>query len=270
MQHQELASCANCWFNGLQYGSIGLNVGYCTEHRLVLRRPDETTCGRQVRKDLLLPSAKAFQHRLQQHFSRDKVLALSTGEVVEKGEYVEKDPSFIRHDQVGDIVADYGEYETKIESLAQLRTLGTFRSELAMLSLGRAYTDRCVARGGRWTSGIHLFWWIKRRLLEEELSDPAPSDLRYSAAGSLERQVELAGWSLLMFRLTFISDLGVHSQGKPDSIESLREIAEQAALDTEIPNKRKLLAWIKKKGKPMLEQVMPESRYKEITGKLLR
>ena len=184
--------------------------------------------------------------------------------------FIDPDSSFIRHDSVGEVVADYGEYETKIESLAQLRTQKTFRSEIAMLSLGRAYTERCVLRGGSWTSGIHLFWWTKRRLLDAELFAPVPSDFRYSTTASLVRQVELAEWSLLMLRLAFISDLGTHSQGTVNSIESLESIAEQAALDTEIPSKRKLLVWIKRKGNPMLERVLPESRYRSITAELFK
>jgi hypothetical protein len=264
MHHQTLISCANCWFNGLQYGSVGLSFGYCTEHRLVLRKPDETTCGRQVRKDFLLYSAKESNRHHQKSFSKDIITTFDTKNIIDNREFIEKDNSFISHDDVGSIVAEYGEYDSKIESLSQLRSLKTFRSEFALLSLGRAYADRCVVRGGSWTSGIHLFWWIKRRLINAELAEPMPSDLRYSTSGSLQRQVELASWSLLMFRLTFISDLGIHSRESSDSIDELSEIAEQAALDTEIPSKRKLLAWINKKGKQMLESAMPEQRYKDI------
>lgn len=270
MRPQILASCANCWFNGLQYGSIGLSVGYCTEHKLVLRRSEDLTCRRHMRKDFLLHSARVFQLHHQRAFSEDKVVVMATGNAPGNGEFTEESPAFIRNDSVGDIVADYGEYDTKIESLAQLRTLRTFRSEFAMLSLGRAYTDRCIKRGGSWASGIHLLWWIKRRMLDLEVYEPTPSDFRYSAAGSLQRQVDLAEWSLLMLRLTFISDLGVHSQGAADSVESLQEVAEQAALETEIPNKRKLLSWIKRKGNSFLEDAMPESRYRAITAKLLK
>ncbi|NNM82637.1 MAG: hypothetical protein HKL98_08585 [Burkholderiales bacterium] len=105
-------------------------------------------------------------------------------------------------------------------------------------------------------------------MLDLEIYEPTPSDFRYSAAGSLARQVDLAEWSLLMLRLTFISDIGVHSRGSSESVESLKEIAEQAAFDTEIPNKRKLIAWIKKKGNLYLEDAMPESRYRAITARL--
>ena len=47
------------------------------------------------------------------------------------------------------------------EQNLQLRAQGTFRAELAMLSLGRAYVNRCGARGGRWISGLHLLWWTR-------------------------------------------------------------------------------------------------------------
>jgi len=269
MRPQVFASCANCWFNALQHGSVGLPVGYCSEHRVVLRRSDETTCGRQIRKDLLLNSAKEFQHHHFELFQdRDHVINLSDREPVSNGEFIEEDSSFIRNDAVADVVADYGEYDTKIESLAQLRSLGTIRSEFAMLSLGRAYTDRCITRGGTWTSGLHLFWWTKRRLIESEVPEPSPADFRYSAASSLKRQIELSVWSLLMFRLTFVSDVGSHAENSGDPIRELSTIAEQAALDTEVPSKRKLLSWIKNVGKPLLENAMPEARYRTITGQL--
>jgi hypothetical protein len=270
MNQNTLASCAKCWFNGLQYGSVGLSMGYCSEHRVTLRRPDQTTCGRHVRKDLLLKSSKAFHHHHGQHFPHDKVVTFHNRADQADSSYIERSTSFLRHDSVGDVVADYGEYDSKIESLAKLRSLSTYRSEIAMLSLGRAYTNRCVERGESWTSGIHLLWWTRRRLVEAEVFDPTPSDLRYSTAGSSERQLELAGWSLLMLRLMFISDLGTYAEGRDASIEPLKGIAEQAAQDTQIPSKRKLLTWIKKTGIAMLEDVLPESRYRSITASLLR
>ena len=87
MKPETLASCANCWFNGLQHGSVGLNVGYCTEHRVVLRRADETTCARHMRKDLLLKSSEAFnfQHK-RMYMINDWVQRLSDLERVTNGE----------------------------------------------------------------------------------------------------------------------------------------------------------------------------------------
>jgi len=271
MRPQVLASCANCWFNGLQHGSVGLTLGYCSEYRVVLRKPEETTCGRHMRKDLLFSSVETFNfHHRKRFTNRDGVQKLADLKPVSNGEFVATDTSFLRQDKVGEAAADYGDFDTKIESLAQLRTIGTFRAELAMLSLGRAYTDRCIRRGGKWTSGLHLLWWTKRRLLEAELPDPAPSDFRYATAGSLERQLELASWSLLMFRLVFISDVGVHAAKTSDQVRDLQSIAERAAAGTETPNKRKLLSWLKTTGVPMLEQALPEKRYRAITETLLR
>ncbi len=269
MRPQVLASCANCWHNALQHGSVGLSMGFCTEQGVVLRRPEETTCARHMRKDLLLESAQTFSLRHQQHFTNwDHIQKLSDQEIVTNSDYVEPNAAFIRHDKVGEAVADYGEYDTKIESLAQLRTIGSFRSELAMLSLGRAYTQRCVKRGGRWTSGLHMLWWTKRRLQEPELPEPAPSDFRYPTAGSLERQVELVSWSLLMSRLVFISDVGTHAVPTRDPVAKLRGIAELAAVETEIPGKKRLLRWVKKVAIPMIDEVISENRYREITAEI--
>ena len=270
MKPEILASCANCWFNGLQHGSVGLNVGYCTEHRVVLRRPEETTCARHMRKDLLLKSSEAFnfQHR-RIYIVDDGVQRLSDRERVTNGEYLSKNVNILRSDAVGDAVADYGEYDTKIESLAQLRNQATLRSEFAMLNLGRAYTRRCVQRQGSWTSGVHILWWTRRQLA----SDTPPvkiGDLRYSAAASLERQQELAQWSLLMFRIVFISDIGAHAASRNDEFGKLESMAEVAAEDTETPNLRKLQKWIRTKGLEWFDSVMPEPKYRLLVSTLIR
>lgn len=270
MKAETLASCANCWFNGLQHGSVGLNVGYCTEHRVVLRQPEQTTCARHMRKDLLLKSSEAFnfQHK-RIYLIEDGVQRLSDRERVTSGEYLSKDVDLLRSDAVGDAVADYGEYDTKIESLAQLRSQATLRSEFAMLNLGRAYTRRCIQRQGNWTSGIHILWWTRRNLAAQ--TPPVViGDLRYSAAASLERQHELAQWSLLMFRIVFISDVGSHAASKSDDLGKLESMAEVAAEDTEIPSLRKLQRWIRTKGIPLFDSVMPEPRYRELVATLIR
>ena len=270
MRHESLASCANCWFNGLQHGSVGLNVGYCTEHRVVLRRPEETTCARHMRKDLLLKSSEAFSFQHRRFYAIDDgVQRLSDKERVINGEYLSKEVELLRSDAVGDSVADYGEYNSKIESLAQLRSQATLRSEFAMLSLARAYTRRCVQRQGSWTSGVHILWWTRRQLA----SDTPPvkiGDLRYAAAASLERQQELAQWSLLMFRIVFISDIGAHAAARNDDFGRLESMAEVAAEETETPNLRKLQKWIRTKGLQWFDQVMPEPKYRAIVRTLVR
>ncbi|WP_201216729.1 hypothetical protein [Halochromatium roseum] len=216
-----------------------------------------------------MESAQAFSERHQQVYTcSHQVQKLSDQEPVLASDYIEASATFIRHDRVGEAVADYGEYGTKIESLAQLRALGSFRAELAMLTLGRAYSRRCIQRGGHWTSGLHLLWWTKRRLQERQPPEPEPSDFRYQTAGSLERQVELASWSLMMSRLVFLSDLGAYALAEGDPVAGLHGIAEQAAAETEIPGKKRLLRWIKKVGLPMIEEVISECRYREIASAL--
>jgi len=224
-----------------------------------------------MRKDLLLKSSVAFNFKHRQRFSLDDgVQRLGDATRATSGEYVSKDTDLLRADSVGDAVADYGEYDTKIESLAQLRTQGSLRSEFAMLSLARAYTRRCIQRNGSWTSGIHILWWTRRRLDSADVPHVSVTDLRYSTAASLERQHELAQWSLLMFRIVFISDIGAHAASKNDQVGELEPIAEMAAEETETPSLRKLLKWIKNRGVPLIDQVLPEPRYREISGTLIR
>src|SRR6186713_3192005 len=81
-----LLSCTNCCFNGLQADGFGAKVGYCVEHRLVLHSSESLTCGRQLRRDLLLPEADIENALHQKEFPRDKIVhirtkanALSTG-----------------------------------------------------------------------------------------------------------------------------------------------------------------------------------------------
>ena len=271
MKPQILASCANCWHNGLQNGSVGLAIGYCAEHRVVLRLPEETTCARHTRKDLLFKSASAFRAIHEGHYTiYDGVQKLSDASRATTKDYIDTDTKFLRQDRVGEATADYGDYSTKIESLAQLKTLGTFRAEIAMLSLGRAYVDRCVRRNGAWTSGIHILWWTRRKIIENAPLDIHPSDLRYPTSSSLERQVELAKWSLLLFRLTYISDIGVHASKTDRDVGKLENIAEQAAEETEKPSLRKLEAWIKSVGVRLIDEALPESKYRAICAALSR
>ena len=272
MKPELLSSCANCWFNGLQYGSIGLSVGYCTEYRVVLRRSEETTCAKHMRKDLLYKSSVVFSFKHKQHYSLETGVQrlTDTVPVVDNG-FVSRDTDFLRTDSVGDVVADYGEYGTKIESLSQLRALSTLRSELAMLSLARAYTARCVKRDGSWTSGIHILWWTRRKLADAKAPEVHINDLRYSSAGSLESQMELVQWSLLMFRLVFISDIGVHAAEKKEvDVGRLEGIAELAAEETEKPSLRKLAAWIKKRGLPLFDEALSEATYRRIVNSLVQ
>lgn len=270
MPTSPLHSCTNCWWNGLQGDSIGPSLGYCAEHRKVLRRSDETTCALQLRKDLMLDSALAATVRHQAFYKRrDGVQLLQTREPVENGAYLSHDASSLRDDRVGVACAEYGEYGSTIESLAQLRSLGTYRAEMAMLSLGRAYTYRCYTRFGSWTSGIHLVWWTRQKLESDPNPTPGSVDWRYQAATSLDRQIELATWWLLMLRLVFISDVAAHARQR-DAFENLASLPEVAARETDGLSVKKLQRWIRTRGLDLINTYLPESRYKEIARELHR
>lgn len=128
-----LLSCSNCWFNGLQYGPLGLSAGYCAEHRVVLRQADWTTCPRHMRKDLAFDSAVRANraHRIAYRADRVQLVIPNGGTPTE---FTSPEPSALREDPVGDAVADFGELDSKIESLAQLNSIPGARAEIVILT----------------------------------------------------------------------------------------------------------------------------------------
>jgi len=260
-----LSSCANCCFNPLQYGAVGTPVGYCTEHRLILNTSSELTCGRHLRKDLMLSSAERENQQHAQCFSADRVALLRTGESANGG-YVRTrvaDLDGLRSDPVASAVTEYGLLGTKIESLAQLRVIPGARAEIAMLSLGRSYVRRCVQRGGAWTSGIHLAWWTGRRLAEEPVL--SVDDIRTEAPLPLNRRIDLAKWSIVVLRLVFVSDVALHARQAGHRFGRLANLAEEAAEETSALSARRLLAWASRKGRARFDAVLPESGYIRIS-----
>lgn len=261
-----LGSCANCCFNGMQYGSVGLSVGYCVEHRAVLRRADEMTCGRQFRKDLAGPSAEKDQAAHEMLFLRDRIVTLREHhDVSDHDEYVEHEPGSLLGDPVGEASAEYGLDASKIQSLASLSRLPGVRPELAWTSLGRVYVRRCVSRGGQWTSGVHMLWWLKRRLADDPLI--AVTDLRYQTRASFARQQELAMWSVMMLRLTLIGDVGVQASRAGDAVGAVETFPEEAAAEAST-SYRKLKRWVSGRAKPTLERVLPWARYTQLYDEL--
>lgn len=246
-------SCTYCSFNALQHGPLGLSVGYCVEHRVVLRRADETTCARQLRKDL------SRQSRETAHAAHGKRY-LDVVQFIDSHESVEEtsDTHLLEEDPVGDVVTSYGLLESKIGSLYQLRQIPGVRAELAMLSLGRGYVRRCFLRGGPWTSGLHLFWWTRQRLGRPPKI--VISDFRTQTAASLDRQFELAAWSVVMLRLHFMSDVTAAAPNT-DDVSALADLVELAAEACQRPNLEELLAWIHARGEPLLLKSFPELRY---------
>lgn len=265
-----LISCVNCCYNGLQYDTIGMAVGYCTEHKRVLRTPSNLTCGRLFRKDLPFPSAEQQQQRHEAQFSPNAILQLrrktpANGELTGSGK---SDLRPLQSDSVALAVTSFGRLDTKIESLAQLSQLQGVRADIALLSLSRTYVRRCRHRGGEWTSGLHLLWWTRDRLTQEPVVQI--SDIRVETALPLERQLDLARWSILMLRLTLLSDFGHHAQGTTHAVRNLASLVEQAAEAVPELSFRRLFAWVSKKGPRLLDRALPEAEYERLSIELHR
>lgn len=260
MTSRRLTSCENCWFNPLQNGSVGLSIGYCTEHRMVLRDSSATTCGRHFRKDLPLASAESYATKHKEVFpSESSIQDLTRREAAEDPLQITEDTKLLRTDEVGELAADYGRFDGKIATLSELKRKISSRKEFACLNLGRSYVYRCKIRGGAWTSGLNILWWVKKQLPNEP--NFVASDFRYAAAGNLTRQEELAIWSLLMARLLIISDVARNSGGELQALENLPQRAADASTNLA---PRKLLRWINSEAITTIDRVIPESRYRSI------
>ena len=266
MKTHRLASCENCWFNGLQNGSIGLAFGYCVEHRVVLRDSRATTCGRHFRKDLPLPTSVNFQvSHLREYQNTDAAVEMATGEIAGAA-FVSEDSRILRTDVVGEAVIDYGVDDTKISTLSGLKRSPSVRLEFALLNLGRSYTRRCLQRGGAWTSGLNILWWLKRRLAE--IPQITASDIRYPTTSSLNRQEDIAQWTLIMARLLFISDVGYNADRSDPAVNTLKDIAEEAAIETGKISTKKLVRWINQVGLRKVDTVLPTERYRQLMAPL--
>jgi hypothetical protein len=264
-----LQSCQNCWFNGLQYGLLGLPVGYCTRHKTILNSSDETTCGLHLRKDLGLGRATQVGDLHRERYPTWQIVSLLTARAA-KEETSSREPDLdqLRRDVVGDAVFEYGMLRSKIASLARLRYTVGARPELAMLSLGRGYVANCVSRSGRWTSGLHLYWWTRERLAQEP--SIAASDIRRLGGIQLSRQVTLTSWSLIMLRLTFVEDVATHAAAQQDPFGSAQGLLNQAAEEVQDFNIRTLLRWIHAKALPLLDKRLPYKRYAALAAELHR
>jgi hypothetical protein len=222
-----------------------------------------------MRKDLLLPTARAEQERHKKEFGPRMDLKIIGSKIVAEPDIFFAIPDgSMNGDRVASLVKEYGAYGTKIESLAQLRVTPGARAETAMLNLARGYTGRCVVRGGSWTSGLHLLWWTRQRMESDPVPQISIDDLRYQLPVPIERQKELVQWSLLMLRLVFIADVATHACSSKDRLAKLDAIAEDAAADTGIVSLRKLRSWVKKEAIPRFDRVLGESRYKKLAHEL--
>lgn len=281
-------SCLNCCYNGLQYDSIGLTFGHCSEHKTILRQSHITTCGRLLRKDLLCRSSELAQKSHRNLYSIETVQLLGTRKNVSNdSEYCvssyDKIAKLVETDDVGRIVSEYGQYMqsgSKINSLAQLRLLRGVRAELALLSLGRAYIQRCFSNDRKWTSGIHLYWWIKDRIpISPDVE--IVRDIHMQLPISVPRQVELAKWSILMLRLSFYTDVGYYAQNSAPElsekslaiknatrqVQSLVSLADEAA-EYSSTNLGKLIRWTNTEAVKRINTALPSTLYFEIAETL--
>lgn len=258
-------SCENCWFNGLQYGSLGLSVGYCTLHNKILSSSYSITCASHQRKDLTLKRVQQVSEQHSRFYSSPNIIRLSdmqpaAREISES----DKDLDYLRKDKVGELVADYGALNTTIESLARLKDVSGARAELARLSLSRCYVQNCINRNGKWTSGLHLYWWTKSKL--HEMPDIDIKDLRSTTDLSLDRTVILNQWSIIMLRLLFIEDIAAYAVGDP--LASAQGIIDKAAMNVPDFNVKKLLSWLKRDAVPALDKYLDRKRYAELANQL--
>jgi hypothetical protein len=271
-----LKSCQNCAFNPLQYGRLGIAVGDSVEHQRLLQDAEHTTCGRLLRKDLQLASAEAEAAHHSARFPLDEVVRLRrSGGHEPAGAHaataVPEPPARPRKgaalpDPVLSTVTEYGELGSKIESLAALRRVPGPRAALARYALGRAYVRRCRLNRGAWTAGLHQLWWA----LEELDAHPEVqlTDLRSAEpAVALTRQVELAAWSLVMLRLTFVADVATNAAGADPEVAPLAGLPEQAAAaaGTDLS---KLLRWTAREGRRLADAALPRARYQQLARRL--
>jgi len=171
----------------------------------------------------------------------------------------------LREDAVGDLAVDYGQLSSSIETIARLSSIETARSDVAMTSLGRAYVRNCIRNNGSWTSGIHLFWWTKKRL--DKVPEVKIHDIRYAGGPTLDRLTQLTSWSIMMFRITLIDDIVVHA-GSTDEIGQATDLLDKAATEIQVFNTRKLADWLRREVIPLLDARLSYDRYAEVARRL--
>lgn len=264
-------SCSNCWHNGLQYDSVGLSVGYCVAHQIVLREADHITCGRHLRKDLSSARASECAQLHKRHFQSDHLVLLDgTPLNGASHRFIDPDPTRVWRDPVGEKCIEYNpgpglENSTKIGALAALNELHSARGELAFLSLSRSYVRVCKSNGGPWTSGINLLWYCKKRI--GEVPSFSASDFRMQVASSTSRQEALAQWSLMMLRLCFVGDVASNAKEQGHELGEFADTPEEAAAEAST-SLSKLRNWISRSLRPRLDKKLSWEKYSRIQGPL--
>lgn len=262
-------SCANCCFNGLQNQDVGLSVGYCVEHRAVLHESGSTTCARLFRRDLSLPEARKEQ-TLQKRQVPDQVVTLRDHEPAVNRGSADGDATLLESDRVGAVLVEYRRLDSTATSLNRLNEIETTRAEVARLGLTRTYVNWCMNDpGGKgWVSGFRFLWWTRASLSSSPTI--AIGDLWSGTRLPLTEQEDLARWSVLMERLTFLSDMGHHASqaGSADryaaGVARLKDLAEEASATLSEPSSAKLLSWIQRTGWRLVDRAFPRAHYEAL------
>lgn len=257
-------SCANCCHNPLQTGPVGYPVGYCTRLGLTLLAPALTTCGQLQRRDLQRERAESERANHAHSFSTQFVSDLATRS---KSTLIQTraHPAEER-DPVVSEVRGYG-LIPKIGTLAALRSMENVRAEIALTSLGRAYFANCMRRDGRWTSGLHLTWWMVNRLADEPRLDL--QDLREPSEQSLDERVDLGVWYVVTARLLLLLDVSNASRRQPraNGVPSLAPLVTEAFLKVPAGSGARLLRFLKAR-RTKFAAALPEKHYQSLARDL--
>jgi hypothetical protein len=145
--------------------------------------------------------------------NRVSVLASPTTDATSK-QMVEKPNGQLPGDVVLEEARSYGEFGSKIATLAALHRVPGARAEIALLSLSRAYLSNCYARDGAWTAGVHLAFWTLEVLTREPTFEA--TDLRGPFTKRLEVVTAIASWTLISFRLALLTDVAERARMQKD------------------------------------------------------
>jgi hypothetical protein len=112
---------------------------------------------------------------------------------------------------------------------------------------------------------LHLLWWTRKKLHQEP--QLALHDIRAETALPIDRQIDLAKWSMLMIRLCLLADIGYFAHGSGSRVAGLASIAEDAATHAEL-NWRKLLRWMQREAAARFDRALSEATYRRLSEEL--
>jgi len=265
----EPLSCVNCCHNPLRASIVGLDFGFCTRHRVVLRAQTESTCGQLLRKDLLMESARRLRETHAKRYPTTRVVDLyEPRNSSQNANLIEKPNGQLPSDPVVEETVAYARYArgSKIASLAAMRRIPGIRGEIAMATLGRSYVHNCWEHDRRWTAGVHVLWWTLERLGAEP-SEPQSVELHGLEGLPLSRAVSIAKWTAVALRLYLVSDIGALAAASKDDVGRLADLADRALGAVEPGDGTALARWLAD-DRPRYSRALSLKRYETIAAKL--